>query len=413
MPGWRKIPQTNCQAAAATSMFIEKPAMLKKYVISEQTRKRCQIVEIGPETLKSYRSLSTELFDYLAVPGKLDFGLFFRVGSELIEFMRPEETSAELLNTLKSAMTKEYENIGVYIQERDYPKFERVLKNVRQMKIKSLLEKEPHLDRNTLELFSDLSNASQMVVRGGVTKDVAGRIQISTNNLVDGLMDSTAAIGSLSRMVACDPTLYDHSASVAMIATVIAGKILKTQMSRDQVKLIAQCGLYHDMGKTCVPAHVLNKPGKFTPEEYEIMKTHTTLGHKELMATIAAGAPIDATVARVALEHHERFTGKGYPRGRKGRMEDDPDNGIHIATRIVTIADVYSALLMKRVYKPAYDATEAIRIMAGSYTDDYDPDIFLPFLKHVVDSLNYYTQKSHTKDRGRILVVEDGKLKIS
>ncbi len=380
------------------------------YVIGEKTRKRCTILPTDQLDMGEFKPLSMELFDYFFMTDRLEFNIYFRVGREMIEFIKANELSHELLHSLKSAMDKQYDDINIYIRYDDIPKFERLLKLVRQRKIEALLEKEPHLDRRTLEAFGDLSNASQMIVRGGVTKATAGKIQNTTSRMVDFLLDNSHAVGSLSRMVACDPTLYDHAASVAMISSVIASRLIKNNFSRQQIELIAQCGLYHDMGKTCVPNHVLNKPGKFTPEEFEVMKTHTTLGHKELMQVIKEGAPIDNLVARVALEHHERFTGKGYPHGRKGRSEENSDNGIHIATRIVTIADVYSALLMKRVYKPAYDASEAIRIMANNFQDEYDPDIFIPFLKHVVESLNYYTHKQ--KGKGRILIFEDGKLKV-
>ena len=117
--------------------------------------------------------------------------------------------------------------------------------------------------------------------------------------------------------------------------------------SKKEIDLIAECGLYHDAGKANIPNSILNKPGKFTDEEYEIMKTHAYLGYKILSKAIKDGCPIEEIVARVALEHHERFKGNGYPYGRVGKFEDDPENGIHVYSRIVAIADCYSALLME------------------------------------------------------------------
>ncbi|MCX6104375.1 MAG: HD domain-containing protein, partial [Proteobacteria bacterium] len=130
-----------------------------------------------------------------------------------------------------------------------------------------------------------------------------------------------------------------------------------------------------------------------------------TLGHSELMKLISGGVSIDELVARVALEHHERWDGSGYPHGRKGSFEVDAQNGIHLYTRIVMIADVYSALLMRRVYKPAFEPQDAIRIMAQE-AKGFDPDVFKPFLKCVVRSLN--KDESHTN---RLLVIgENGEL---
>jgi HD-GYP domain-containing protein (c-di-GMP phosphodiesterase class II) len=169
--------------------------------------------------------------------------------------------------------------------------------------------------------------------------------------------------------------------------------------------LVAQAGLYHDIGKTCVPNFILNKPGKFTPEEFEIMKSHTTLGHEELAKISHQGGGIDHLCCRVALEHHEKFDGSGYPLGKKGRFESDEENGIHLFSRIVSIADVYSALLMKRVYKPAYSSQDAVKTMAETATRDFDPEIFSDFVRTVIKSLNLHEEKKHSK--GRILVIDE------
>ena len=386
-------------------------ATKKRYVVSQQTRDRCQVRNVSEIKLMDYTPVSMELFSYLYETPKVPCTLFLQVETEFIEFMKPEETSKELLDSIRAAMGREFAYVNLYTTTSGHEKLQELIKSVRNKKIDDVLVKDPYLDRRTLELFGDLSNASQMVVRGGITRQVNERISLAANKLVDNLMTNPVAIGTLSRMVHCDPTLYDHSASVAMIASFISLKILEKPFNKKGSELVARAGLYHDVGKTCVPSHILNKPGSFTPEEFEVMKTHTTLGHEELNKAIKQGAPIEPEVTRVALEHHERFNGEGYPHGKKGRLEEDK-NGIHIMTRIVTIADVYSALLMKRVYKPAYESGQAIKIMADSYKKDYDPDIFIPFLKHIVDSLNYYTEQEK-KDKGRLLVIEDGKLKLS
>jgi putative nucleotidyltransferase with HDIG domain len=249
-------------------------------------------------------------------------------------------------------------------------------------------------------------------VRGGITNEVASKVRASAAHLVNNLMDNGMAIATLSRMVTHDPTLYDHSASVAMLAGMIAGRCLEKPLSTKETEVVAQCGLYHDVGKTCVPSGVLNKPGRFTDDEFAVMKTHALLGEKELQKVVDGGAPIDEMAVRVAGEHHERFFGGGYPRGKKGRFEDNKEAGIHLYSRIVTIADVYSALLMKRVYKPAYEAQDAIKIMAQTAEKEYDPIIFPRFLKSVVGSLNEFQEKTVGKDKGRILYLdEEGNLR--
>jgi HD-GYP domain-containing protein (c-di-GMP phosphodiesterase class II) len=173
----------------------------------------------------------------------------------------------------------------------------------------------------------------------------------------------------------------------------MAKQYINPKLPFKDAEIIAQCGMYHDAGKSCIPNAILNKPGAFTPEEFEVMKTHVQFGHIDLKNAITNGAPIDEIVARVALEHHERFTGKGYPAGRRGRLEEDPEFGIHVYSRIISIADAYSALLMKRVYKPALPAEKALELMERSAPDDFDSEIFQHFAAGVKQSLSSLKKK--------------------
>jgi response regulator RpfG family c-di-GMP phosphodiesterase len=100
----------------------------------------------------------------------------------------------------------------------------------------------------------------------------------------------------------------------------------------------------HDVGKIGIPDSILFKPGKLTDEEYEVIKTHTTLGHSILKNS---SRRIMRTAATIALQHHERWDGQGYPRGLVG--EDT-----HIFGRITALADVFDALACARVYKKAW-----------------------------------------------------------
>ncbi|MCX6117969.1 MAG: HD domain-containing protein, partial [Proteobacteria bacterium] len=311
---------------------------------------------------------------------------------------------------------KSSKHLKIFVLTSDFDKLQIVLSEVRKQKIDVLLEKDPYLDRKTLNCFSDLSAASQLVVQGGIDQKVANTVARTAEGMVANLFDSELAIATLSRMVNHDPTLYDHSASVAMLGAIISKKCLTTPVLKAQIPVIAQCGLYHDVGKTCVPSGVLNKPGKFTQEEFEVMKTHALEGELEILRLIEnKTASIDPICARVAGEHHEKFGGHGYPRGSKGRLEDNQSSGIHLYSRITTIADVYSALLMKRVYKPPMSAADALKIMSDAASkEDFDPDIYGRFLNQVVLSMKEFQEKMNEKKvdtKGRILMRdENGKL---
>ncbi len=376
----------------------------KRYIISKETRARCRIFHLNNSDAHKFQSISLELFHYLLDVKSIDFTIFFRVDNEMIEFINGASFSHQLVHQIIAARNREYHNVDICVESKDFKRFEAVINDVREKKIDQLLRRDPLLDPQVIRSFVNLSRASQMMVRGGLSPVVAAQAREAAGVLVNNLMECEVAVGTLSRMVQADPTLYDHSASVAMLSGVIARTMLGR--TREDSVLITQGGLYHDVGKTCVPHSLLNKPGRFTPEEFESMKSHTTLGYDEICRAIDQGSVIDRNVARVALEHHEKFNGRGYPNGRKGRAEEQED-GIHLFTRIVSIADVYSALLMKRVYKEAYDARNALKIMQDS-ASDYDPIIFRNFEKNVQKTLSRFEALEKKQPNGKIIMVDPG-----
>ncbi len=143
----------------------------------------------------------------------------------------------------------------------------------------------------------------------------------------------------------------------------------------DYVRTLFLTSPLHDIGKVGIPDSVLLKPGKLTPEEFEIMKQHTVLGMQTLDAALQTN-PL-ATYLKfardIAWSHHEKYNGKGYPRGLAG-------NEIPLCGRIVAVADVYDALTTKRVYKEAFSHEQARSIILEGRGQDFDPDVVDAFL---------------------------------
>ena len=145
-------------------------------------------------------------------------------------------------------------------------------------------------------------------------------------------------------------------------------------MSREQIEWISLAAIMHDVGKIAIPDAILNKPGKLTPEEYEIMKTHTVRGAELLESIPQLRASEAYTYAcDIARHHHERWDGRGYPDGLKG-------DEISIWAQIVSLADVYDALSCKRVYKQAFDRQTVLHMITTGQCGVFNPRLLESFL---------------------------------
>ncbi|SCZ80437.1 HD-GYP domain-containing protein [Acidaminobacter hydrogenoformans] len=139
---------------------------------------------------------------------------------------------------------------------------------------------------------------------------------------------------------------------------------------------LAKAAPLHDIGKVGIPDSILSKPGKLTDEEYEIMKKHTTIGASTL-GEVRKRFPDNNFItvgSRIALYHHEKWDGTGYPHGL---VEDE----IPLSARIMAVADVYDALRSRRVYKAPFSHQESIEIIAKDSGKHFDPEIVEVFLE--------------------------------
>jgi HD-GYP domain-containing protein (c-di-GMP phosphodiesterase class II) len=140
---------------------------------------------------------------------------------------------------------------------------------------------------------------------------------------------------------------------------------------QDRIDEIRIAAPMHDIGKIGIPDSILKKPGKLTAEEYEIMKTHSEIGAKILSNS---QSPLVKMAREISLGHHERWDGTGYPKGLSGKQ-------IPISARIVAIADVFDALIHKRVYKKEMSIDDAIQIMQQGRGSHFDPKLFDLFIE--------------------------------
>jgi putative two-component system response regulator len=134
--------------------------------------------------------------------------------------------------------------------------------------------------------------------------------------------------------------------------------------------LVQQAGQLHDVGKVSIPDGILFKPGKLTPTEFEVMKGHAEAGHQMLSGS---KSEIVQLGAQIALTHHERWDGAGYPRHLSG--EEIPLEG-----RIAAVADVFDALTSRRSYRAAFPVDVALRTLTTENASHFDPKVIFSFM---------------------------------
>ena len=169
-----------------------------------------------------------------------------------------------------------------------------------------------------------------------------------------------------------DPETQNHIIRVGLYCSIFAKELGWKEEDIETIKLAAPM---HDIGKVGIPDRVLLKPGKLDDEEWEIMKKHTIYGYEILKD---GDSKLLQVAALVALEHHEKWNGTGYPYGKKGKE-------ISIYGRMTAVADVFDALTSKRHYKPAWSIEKTVNLIKEERGKHFDPDLVDIFLNNIND----------------------------
>lgn len=216
------------------------------------------------------------------------------------------------------------------------------------------------LEKNLLEIFSNnISNAFE---------------NTSLNlKLQDAQKEIIYTLGEISEVRSKETG--NHVKRVAEFTKLLT---LKYGLSESEAETISLASAMHDIGKLGIPSSILNKPGKLTEEEFEIIKTHSAIGYDMLKNS---SNEIIRTASIIAFEHHEKYNGSGYPQGLKGKE-------INLYGRITAIADVFDALGSVRVYKPAWELDKILEYFKAQRGEHFDPELTDLFLKNIDEFLS-------------------------
>ncbi|OZG74697.1 phosphohydrolase [Hahella sp. CCB-MM4] len=189
----------------------------------------------------------------------------------------------------------------------------------------------------------------------------------TVNTVVDSVLRNKDALAWLTKIKEKDDYTAEHSLNVCILATTFARHLGHDE---SDIRKIALSGLLHDVGKSRIPDDILNKEGRFTDEEFQIMKMHTTYG-RDLLMTMTSE---DRIAIDVAHSHHERVDGRGYPRQLK-------EHQIPYFAKIVALADCYDAITSHRCYDSGRASMEALDIIYKCRGSQFDEELALEFIK--------------------------------
>ena len=198
--------------------------------------------------------------------------------------------------------------------------------------------------------------------------------------LADGQAYASTVYAITAAIDAKDHYTFDHSQNVAGYARALAAAL---GLDESHVRMIYQAGLVHDVGKLAVPEQILSKPGALTPEEYKVMQ-----GHVEASVAIIRNLPSLDYVLPAAVTHHERWDGKGYPRGLAG--EEIPLGG-----RCLALADAFDAMTSRRSYKAAYSVEYALEQLRQGAGTQFDPRLVPVFVRLVEEGRIQAGEREH------------------
>jgi len=210
--------------------------------------------------------------------------------------------------------------------------------------------------------------------------DLEHKVQERTEEVVR-VQDATfIAFGSLAETR--DNETGNHLRRTQSYVRALANRLkdhpaYRDHLSEEKIETLCKSAPLHDIGKVGIPDSILLKPDKLTPEEFEVMKTHTRIGRDSIAAaqeTLGDHSEFLALAREIAYGHHEKWDGTGYPEGLKG--EDIP-----VSARLMAVADVYDALISDRVYKKALSHDEAVEVIREGRGNHFDPTVVDAFLE--------------------------------
>lgn len=261
--------------------------------------------------------------------------------------------------------------MSVYIQDGEYEPedADKILSTAAKKNVERLRTE----DRSKVSLSNSVrkrvAEGIQYIYSNTKSQEFSEAADSITSSLMSAIEENDAVAIDIGALKASDEYTFKHSVDVATISMILA----KQQgLSKTEIYEIGLSGLLHDVGKTEVPLEILNKPGRLDDEEFAVMKQHSVFGYN----IVKNRREFNAAISLGVLQHHEKINGRGYPLGLTA-------DEISPYAKILTVADIYDALITERPYKSAFSQRDAVE-MIMSMTGEVDMKAMKSFLESMI-----------------------------
>ena len=301
----------------------------------------------------------------------------------LLDVVMPEMDGLEVLRALQAAEL--LEKIPVFLITAEAS--DATMKEAYRLGVMDVISKPvvPYVVLRRVNSVVELFRARKRL--GNVVERQQSELLVQAQKIIDlnqGMIESLAAAIEFRNGESGQHVRRIHDITKSLLSDTDLG----AGLSKEQIQQIAQASIMHDVGKIAIPDAILNKPGRLTPEEFEIMKTHTTQGGflLEKIPQLRENGVYHYAVD-IARHHHERWDGRGYPDGLKG-------DEISLGAQIVSLADVYDALSCKRVYKDAFPRERVLQMIRDGECGVFNPELLDRFF-----SVEEELQRMYQRDK--------------
>jgi HD-GYP domain-containing protein (c-di-GMP phosphodiesterase class II) len=363
-------------------------APVEKFFVPAEWRERCEFKRLNPQNKPDYTPLHLDLIRALLDVKSIDFVIYFLVGWDLYEFVRPATFSTDLIKEMVDVHKKWPNQTRILVLRKEYFRYEKIATAYRKTRYTAAAAGAAMPLMPVFNCYNELANASQTIARGALHAEIYPRIADGASYTVLHMPSMKDVATFLVNVIGKDPVLYDHGAVAALFATSVCWNVLR--LNKRESKLCGQAALLHDVERNC--AYLL-KPS--------VPNLISAASVKEIATMRDAGVGFHEAITQAMEQYRERFAGGGMPHGLSGPAEQQGGTGIARPARIVAISCFFAECLLKRKEKLPLTLPVIMDMISHKSGKEFDPQIIDLLVSEISNSqVRKANEKSAEEDLG-------------